>query len=544
MQHYQRGIALYQQGQLDEALASFRQHITVSPTDHQGHICLGIVLEALQHIEAAVPHYLEAVRLKPDPAYHYAVGCVLRKLRYQTGRQAQEAEQYEAAIQLKPTYVSAWYGLSGLYLAQGHYEDVLHLGDRAAQSVGEDPRLLHNIALALFLSGRDTAASETLDRSNELAATIWKEQFDGVARVAARCWFAKSQTYTELLTDTAGQTYGSGSPQILGYSPWTLPIMNYRQPQTYLVHTPQVYLEGMLGFAYDDDAVYVGEHVRIQGVWRLFSESPRRSPRKTIRLGKVASLHQPDWDNYYHWTVECLIRLLLLREALAADPDLHLLVPFNKAPVFIQESLKLLGIPESRLIRDQANPQTRYFIEDLLHVEWGEPWSRAAADEMAAVWYPPRAALHQLRQTLAEPYAPLPEDYNVVYVSRSQVERPRCVQQEEDLIAALRNLLGERLVVFKGQQPLSEQIETFRQAGLVIGPHGAGLTNILYCRPGTRVVEFPVVPMRLNQFAHLAAALDLEYWIVPTVTAHYQGAYTLDSYNLKDVVNLVEQLAG
>ncbi|MEM1281777.1 MAG: glycosyltransferase family 61 protein, partial [Cyanobacteria bacterium P01_H01_bin.152] len=120
----------------------------------------------------------------------------------------------------------------------------------------------------------------------------------------------------------------------------------------------------------------------------------------------------------------------------------------------------------------------------------------------------------------------------------------RCVQQEEELIAVLHNLLGERLVVFTGQQPLSEQIDIFRQAGLVIGPHGAGLTNILYCRPGTRVVEFPVVPMRLNQFAHLAAALDLEYWIVPTVTTHYQGTYTLDSYNLKDVINLVKQLAG
>ena len=36
---------------------------------------------------------------------------------------------------------------------------------------------------------------------------------------------------------------------------------------------------------------------------------------------------------------------------------------------------------------------------------------------------------------------------------------------------------------------LSQQVEAFSTAEIILGPHGAGLTNIMFCNPGTKVIE-------------------------------------------------------
>ena len=36
---------------------------------------------------------------------------------------------------------------------------------------------------------------------------------------------------------------------------------------------------------------------------------------------------------------------------------------------------------------------------------------------------------------------------------------------------------------------ISEQARLFAEAKIVLGPHGAGFTNIAFCKPGTKVVE-------------------------------------------------------
>ena len=36
---------------------------------------------------------------------------------------------------------------------------------------------------------------------------------------------------------------------------------------------------------------------------------------------------------------------------------------------------------------------------------------------------------------------------------------------------------------------LAQQVEAFSNAEIILGPHGAGLTNIMFCNPGTKVIE-------------------------------------------------------
>ena len=55
---------------------------------------------------------------------------------------------------------------------------------------------------------------------------------------------------------------------------------------------------------------------------------------------------------------------------------------------------------------------------------------------------------------------------------------------------------------------LAEQIEAFRNARIVLSPHGAGLTNILFCRPNTTLIEiFPEGGVHGSAFLRIASQL-------------------------------------
>jgi capsular polysaccharide biosynthesis protein len=63
-----------------------------------------------------------------------------------------------------------------------------------------------------------------------------------------------------------------------------------------------------------------------------------------------------------------------------------------------------------------------------------------------------------------------------------------------------------------------EQIDLFRQAAWVIAPHGAGLGNLLFCPPGTRVIDIMPDIHFQPYFSYLANKLGLAYGVLPCPT--------------------------
>ena len=53
---------------------------------------------------------------------------------------------------------------------------------------------------------------------------------------------------------------------------------------------------------------------------------------------------------------------------------------------------------------------------------------------------------------------------------------------------------------------------------------GAGFTNVVFCQPGTSVIELPLTnAASAAYFGHIAVALDLDYWVVPQLNMTYTG---------------------
>jgi capsular polysaccharide biosynthesis protein len=58
---------------------------------------------------------------------------------------------------------------------------------------------------------------------------------------------------------------------------------------------------------------------------------------------------------------------------------------------------------------------------------------------------------------------------------------------------------------------VSEQIQLFREASLVVAPHGSALTNLAWCAPGTKVIELLSRSYAQMHFAYLSHILGLDY---------------------------------
>ena len=91
---------------------------------------------------------------------------------------------------------------------------------------------------------------------------------------------------------------------------------------------------------------------------------------------------------------------------------------------------------------------------------------------------------------------------------------------------------------------MADQITLFQGAEFIIGPHGAGLSNLLFCAPGTKVIEFmPAVEMR-PFFWIISQKLDLVHGLQFCALAGSQGfqsAITVDINKLQALMHLIDE---
>ena len=78
-----------------------------------------------------------------------------------------------------------------------------------------------------------------------------------------------------------------------------------------------------------------------------------------------------------------------------------------------------------------------------------------------------------------------------LFVSRQDADHRR-LRNEKELVSLLASRLGVTPIV-PGELSVREQIKLFSQAELVVGIHGAGMSNIVFCHPGASVVEICLV---------------------------------------------------
>ena len=94
-------------------------------------------------------------------------------------------------------------------------------------------------------------------------------------------------------------------------------------------------------------------------------------------------------------------------------------------------------------------------------------------------------------------------------------------------MAALAHVASQRNLDFKlfdgSTASMTETIEAFASAALVVGVHGAGLANIIFCHPGTNVLELTLPEPEFREYEAIAANLGLSYATSPLPPSNFEA---------------------
>jgi hypothetical protein len=183
-----------------------------------------------------------------------------------------------------------------------------------------------------------------------------------------------------------------------------------------------------------------------------------------------------EMGNYYHWLLDSLPRLHLVKEAGLWDSIDYFLI-YSREHRFAMEMLLAMGIRDEQIIDARAAPHLR--AERLVVTSPVRGTGRHAPTWVSAFLKEEFWPL--AKQPGTKPFSPF------VYVSRRDASFRR-VRNEAEVEALLSNYGFESYAL--AELSFREKVTLFAGARAVVGPVGAGMANILFCRPGTPFIEF------------------------------------------------------
>lgn len=223
----------------------------------------------------------------------------------------------------------------------------------------------------------------------------------------------------------------------------------------------------------------VGEH------WLL--TEPRIPPPQPVP-GTTAVIATTLAKGYGHWLLDELPRLLTLPRGQADHLIAHGTQPYSRT------ALAHYGWTGAVL---QADRRAHFHCEQLI-----------VPSLVGTVVHPTRFGLELVTEFATAFSTPASAWGERLYITREEARRRR-VTNEPQLWAELQQAGFAKVRLEQLTWP--EQINAFRHAKLVVGPHGAGLANLAFCPPGTRVVELFNRAYVAGGFWRLADLCGLDY---------------------------------
>ena len=95
---------------------------------------------------------------------------------------------------------------------------------------------------------------------------------------------------------------------------------------------------------------------------------------------------------------------------------------------------------------------------------------------------------------------------------------------------------------FSNRTNFQEQLDLFHHAKIIIGPHGAGLTNMLWMPDNGSVIEFPLSPAVNRNMGMLAMMCGHDYWMVPELSSEYFGNFEADGESVSAIISVVKHV--
>ncbi|MEG4500838.1 tetratricopeptide repeat protein [Microcoleus sp. F10-C6] len=542
-------------------LAEIYLHLGNALTEYGGH-------------ESAAVYYQKALQIQPKNAeIYWRLGNSLA----QQQRLGAAIAVYRIALTIQPALPQVYFELAKLLEKQGrweraidYYQKVLDLqlhgyGEQKEwkkQSFMSPERNSLKPPKGIYLSSWDWLVNAKLDADNYVEI-FWKPAPEASAENIPNSQFAIANSKLEN-SDCTGLTCGlclqrlskwfdpvhlgwgvcrlSNSQPIPVQSPktfvaaipngrvWIVPQENYWLIcKAIAVMTPDNYLLADVSRDYPGFLPGCEKHdVRKHSVFQLESFPPLKQID-----GSVTVLSGLSGNVYFHWMVDVLPRIELLRHSGRDLAEIDWFLVNSCQHQFQRESLRILGIPEEKVLESDRLPHiqaTELIVPSFAgYLGWPSGW-----------------AMDFLRREFLKGIIPSSSYPKRIYISRSKA-RYRRVLNEEDAIEVLEQF--GFVSILPESMSLAEQIAHFYHAEVIVAAHGSGLTNTIFCNQGTKVIELVSPHYISHYYWGISQYLQLEHYFLtgeafecyPIRQLMYQNSLTEDILvNLSSLKRMVE----
>ena len=198
------------------------------------------------------------------------------------------------------------------------------------------------------------------------------------------------------------------------------------------------------------------------------------------------------FGGYYDFVILVAAKLCRIKDAL--PPEI-----FNQAAVsyplfntvYERELLALIGIDEDHIFDSR--------LTDI-------SFDQCVLSNSGHWFYPNVADIISLKKYIETNLKPRKTAQNRIYISRSG---RRHILNEEALITLLKKY--DFQIIDDKPRSIAEQVEIYKNASFIMGPHGASFTNIIWCEPGTHLFELFSQNYVVDHFLYVSQVMNMTY---------------------------------
>lgn len=230
---------------------------------------------------------------------------------------------------------------------------------------------------------------------------------------------------------------------------------------------------------------------------------PQLPQMKQVR-GSAALLNNQSCHNFYHWLLEIVSRIMMLREA-CIEPDWYVL---DCQSSYQRRILELIGINPDRCIQPHYGLHLK---ADLLL----RPTPPGTCDWQALS----QCVLQRLDQTeCIATHDITQQNKQILFISRKDAAN-RKLCNETELLTALNEYAcseGYRVASQSFEKlDYAQQVQMIRNSHIIISTHGSALANLIYAKPHTTVIEIcPATRHNLQCFPRISQRMGLKHVVV------------------------------
>ncbi|MEG4939278.1 tetratricopeptide repeat protein [Microcoleus sp. F4-D5] len=461
------GKALVALENWEDAAAACRKAIELNPDDCWLYNSLGKVLESQENWPEAAAAFGRAIELEPEHSWLYKkLGDALQN----QGELERAIAIYEQGINLDPKSCWCYEGLGLSLIAKHQWEPAIANLVQALQIKPDLFEAYDNIGYALEQQG-EVDESDRAEYSNQILPLSVLKKYCGFTEdltVAAE----SNPNLTCIDIHPASQINLSDSKTIDSSRRFSEDRSHSKKSFVALLPNGRAWADVVTTAVITSDNKLVRDIS--MGCAELVITSDKLPPAEHVD-GNVAFL-SARWGGaaYFHWMFDVMTRFdILQRSGLIETIDKFVVNACDYS--YQTDTLDTLGISQNKILNSGGN---LHITTDQLIV----PSISYDGSGAVAKW-----KCEFLKQTFLNKQQPRNTEYSErIYISRQKASY-RQILNEEEVIKYLEKF-GFRTVKLETMS-VAEQASCLAAAKVVVAPHGGGLTNLVFCSPGTKVIE-------------------------------------------------------